>query len=223
MAVSMLTHFRLEKKIIFIIMFISNFYFAISVNKKHKLITIKQLPGKEGFITIFEDGIYIYDPDLMNIHKIYEFSESLNLQKEEAEDDFEKFKRQDIEYYTWLTKRFLLIYNKRSKNITSYDSNIENNFETFNMEINGAKLDLFSIKRDSEKTKIIVLSYNLNENLNQMKFIKEKELYIFNETFSKNKLECLMDKYNNLLKCFYYKNNLGIIELYLNEDNNKII
>ena len=89
------------------------------------------------------------------------------------------------------------------------------------MEINGAKLDLFSIKRDSEKTKIIVLSYNLNENLNQMKFIKEKELYIFNETFSKNKLECLMDKYNNLLKCFYYKNNLGIIELYLNEDNNK--
>ena len=223
MAVSMLTHFRLEKKIIFIIMFISNFYFAISVNKKHKLISIKQLPAKEGFITIFEEGIYIYDPDLMNIHKIYEFSESLNLQKEEAEDDFEKFKRQDIEYYTWLTKRFLLIYNTRSKNITSYDSNIENNFETFNMEINGAKLDLFSIKRDSEKTKIIVLSYNLNENLNQMKFIKEKELYIFNETFSKNKLECLMDKYNNLLKCFYYKNNLGIIELYLNEDNNKII
>ena len=47
MAVSMLTHFRIEKKIIFIIMLISNFYFAISVNKKHKLIYIKQIAKKK--------------------------------------------------------------------------------------------------------------------------------------------------------------------------------
>ena len=217
------TPFRIENKIIFIIMLISNFYFAISVNGKHKLISIKQLPAKEGFITVFKDGIYIYSNDLIKNTKIYEFKESLNTKKDEVEIIFEKFKYKDNEYYSWITKRFILIYNSLNKNITSYDLNIEYNLETFNMDIDGSKLYLLSIKKDSENTKIIAHSYYLNENSKNMKLIGEKEIYLFNDSFSKIKLNFLADKYNNLVKCFYYKNNLGIIELYLNEDNNKII
>ena len=158
-------------------MLLSPFYLTSSINTKHQLISIKRIPSKENYITIFTDALYIYNPKLNINKRIYEFKNSQISFEEKDEIIYEEFKYKDVEYFAWLMKSFLFIYNTEDKSIIKHKLNIEENLEPFNMKIKGQNLEIFLLEGDSLQKKIIKHKYYLNENLEIRDFINEKEIF----------------------------------------------
>ena len=215
-------HCCLYFELIYILLFISHFHLSISINNKIKLVDIKQLSSKKGYYAILEDGIYIFSPDLINYKKIYKFNQEQKVLGGNTKIIFDEFKSRDIDYYAFLIRNCLYIYNTKDKKMNFQKINYELNLEPLNMRINGSNLDIMFVKKVPLNTKIILISYFFDEKSGTEYIYQEKELYSLKESLLKDIFNCQIDKLNHLIKCFSYNNNLTIIELNLSKDYKKI-
>ena len=201
----------------FFFLLLSKFFFTLSENTKQNLLYISKIPTKSSFFVILDKGIFIYDTNLINNTTILEFSKKQRSPKENTDIFF----TQEKEYYTWFMNDLLYIYNPRDKKVYYHILNTEPDSEPFNMEINDTNLIIYLIKRNKGTTSIMKRCYFIKDLPDKIIFQKDKEIFVINETLSKNDINCLLNKKNNLFQCLYF-NNGGIIEVNINEDSNEI-
>ena len=144
--------------IIFLIALLSQNKFTFSENIKSKLLNIKQLSAKDGFISLFDRGIYLFSSDLINYKKIYEFNKEQSFAKEDTNAILDEFQYEDSIYYTCLLRNvlYIYIYNSKEKRMNYYSLNYKEDIEPFNMKISNSKIFLFSTENNSLTTSIIL-------------------------------------------------------------------
>ena len=206
--------------IIFLIALLTQNKFTFSENIKPKLLNIKQLSAKDGFISLFDRGIYLFSSDLINYKKIYEFNKEQSFAREDTNAILDEFQYEDSIYYTYLLRNVLYIYNSEEKRMNYYRLNYKEDIQPFNMKISNSKIFLFSTENNSLTKSIILHIYHFNKFPEKIDFRKKIQLYEFNEPLAKNKIDCQLSK--NLLKCFYHNKNFSLINFYFNENNDHI-
>ena len=206
--------------IIFLIALLSQNKFTFSENIKPKLLNIKQLSAKDGFISLFDRGIYLFSSDLINYKKIYKFNKEQSIAKEDTNAILDEFQYEDSIYYTCLLRNVLYIYNSKEKRMNYYRLNYKEDIKPFKMKISNSKILLFSTENNSLTKSIILHIYYFNKFPEKIDIHKKIQLYEFNEPLQKNKIDCQLSK--NVLKCFYHNKNFSLIHFYFNENNDHI-
>ena len=186
---------------------------SVSLKKEPKLIAVKQLISIEKLFVILDTGLYLYEYDLSNFIKIYEFNlEQQNIirEHENIKTIFSQFRLQEIEYYSCLIENIFFIYNPINKHIYNLAIGLEQNMEPIFMNINYSNLDLYFIKENTLKMKLYSFSSDF-----KVKEEKENTIYKFKDSSFAN---CKMNNIN-YIKCFYYQSDFNTIDFYFNNNS----
>ena len=211
--------------IFFFIPILSLIKSALSVSINPKLLFLSPLSSSNSLFIVLDKGIYISKQTPLDITPIYQFKESNKTPKEKSKILFKEFKHKEKEYYMCFIDNSVYIYNKAEKHMYENELNLGNDINFINLVIKNSKVILYFIEQDKDSlnTKIISYVYSFNESLNKIIKLKENKLYTFNnkETLTQKNLDCFInDDNSDILRCSYYKNNQGLIQLEINVINN---
>ena len=211
--------------ILFFILILSLIKSALLVSTNPKLLFLSPLPSSSSFFLILDKGFYISKKETLDIIPIYQFKEKNKTPKEKSKILFKEFKHEEKEYFMCAIDDTVYIYNKAEKHIYENELNLGTEINLINLVIKKSKVILYFSKhdKDSFNTKLISYTYSFDESLTKILKPKENKLYAFNnkETLTQKNLDCfIIEDNSDILRCSYYKNNQGLIQLEINVINN---